>query len=289
MGEKKVVCVHINEKIKVSDKKIGKVAKKLVRTLTHNNVSAIVLSECLKEIEILVNKLHEANINILDGRLLFNYLIYDVIQYVAKRQKTPIETLEISVLTDENDDLGIENMVLLAQNAKGLNIITNNIQKFKKLEAYLYEEKGILIKLSNNKRKALLRSDIIINTGFEEEGINKYTLPDKCVVINTNSAISIKSKRFNGININNYRIKIPSEYELDKFNDNIIYEAKIVEEAFESGIGKSLGKEMLKDLQGNSKFDNIREIMKRDEIEVISLIGSYGVVDEQEYYLTKTK
>ncbi|MCL2355187.1 MAG: hypothetical protein FWC68_04905, partial [Oscillospiraceae bacterium] len=139
-------------KIKVTDEgivhvpvkdKVGKRAlKKLNKLLRQNNISVVVLSEQLAKADILKDSLNENNVDMLEGRILFNHLIHNIVQYVAKKKDKKMETIEVSVMIDISNDLSVENIVLLAKNVKNLNIVTSNIQRFKRVETYLYEEVG---------------------------------------------------------------------------------------------------------------------------------------------------
>ena len=62
---------------------------------------------------------------------------------------------------------------------------------------------------------------------FPEEILNKFCLPQKSVIINLSNEINIKTKQFNGININYYNIYMKDKYKLQGFNDVLIYEALI--------------------------------------------------------------
>ena len=61
------------------------------------------------------------------------------------------------------DDIDKHNIVFIAEHVKRLNIVTNNLNKFKKIEDYLYNELGITINISNNKKQSLLKSNLIFN------------------------------------------------------------------------------------------------------------------------------
>ena len=84
-----------------------------------------------------------------------------------------------------------------------------------------------MLNISNNKRKSLLKSQIIINIDFPEELINTYRIYDKAIILNINDKINLRSKRFNGINSNYYQIELPDIYKLQNFDDEIVYESLI--------------------------------------------------------------
>ena len=236
--------------------------KKIVnKKLIDNKISTVVLSEYLESI----NEIELNRIKILDGRTLFSYLIYDVIEYIAVKQGKKIEEFEVSILANNSNSIEINSIIMIAKQVKNLNIVTNNIQKFKKVEEYLYSELGILIKVSNNKNKAILKSNIIINTDFEEELTNKYTIPNKGIIINANKNINIKSKKFNGLNINGYKIEIPEEYKLEGFRNETIYESYVY----------------------NQNFEKIRGKIIEDNIRIAELIGNNGAIDKNEFLKVK--
>ena len=76
-------------------------------------------------------------------------------------EKQEIERVNISVLINDLTDKEFENIKLLAQKYTTINIVTNHIEKFRKLEQQL-QEKGIIATITNNKKKSLMKSQIII-------------------------------------------------------------------------------------------------------------------------------
>ncbi len=118
-----------------------------------------------------------------------------------------------------------------------------------------------MLNISNNKKKSLLKAEIIVNIDFPEELINKYRIYDKAIILNISDKISLKSKRFNGININYYKIQIPDEYKLEGFKGEIVYESLIY---------------------GKKYREIYREIIN-DNIEINKLIGNNGFIKEREF------
>lgn len=256
-GNRVFLNLPIKENIK--DKKI----KKLVNKLDNHKIKTAVLSENLYNMENLKNELYSRNINIIDGTYLFKLLTEDIINYICKKSNREIEKTEISILTNDTNDLNNEIIINLAEKAKTLNIITNHIEQFKNLEDYLYNEKGIIIKLSNNYKTALQNTNIIINMDFPEEITNKYLLPNKCIIVNIRGGIKIKSKRFSGININNYNIIMPVKYTINGFSNKLIYESMIIDKEY-----KKAKKQIL-----------------QDKIEIEELLGEKGKINNKEFFL----
>lgn len=247
--------ISIDNKIK--DKKIIK----LVQQLGKYKMKTVVLSEYLYNIEVLKNNLYSKNINILDGKYLFKLLAEEIINYVCKRTRKNIEQIEISVLVNDVSSINKNIIIDLSEKVKTLNIITNHINEFKVLEDYLYNEKGIIIKVSNNYKTALQKTNIILNMDFTEEIVNNYSIPSKCIIININSEIKIKTKKFNGININNYNIIIPKEYKIDGYNNKLIYESYLF----------------------NKDYKAARKQILKDKIQIQNLIGKKGKINNREF------
>ncbi len=150
----------------------------------------------------------------------------------------------------------------VAQNIKRVNIVTNHINKFKKMEEYLYNESGIILNISNNKYKSLLNSELIINMDFPQELINKYEIYDKAVIVNILNRVEIKTKRFNGINVTYYSIYMPKKYKMNGFDNQIVYESEIYKYAYKQA----------------------RNCIIKDKIKIRKLIGINGKITEGEFF-----
>ncbi len=242
---------------KIKEKKI----KRLVKQMQKYRIKTVVLSDNLFNIETLKNELYSININILDGKYLFKLLTEEVIKYICKKTKTDIEKMEISILTNDVNNTNNVIIIGLAEKVKMLNIITNHVSEFKTMEEYLLDEKGIVIKISNNYKTALKKTNIIINIDFVEEDINKYSLPSKCVIVNLNSEIKIKTKKFNGINIIDYNIIIPPKYKIEGYNNKFVYESNMLEKGYEVA----------------------KKQIQEDKIKIKNLIGKNGVINSKEF------
>lgn len=161
----------------IKDKVLEQLGETLKKTIVVNEYKNVVVSNELKKNTVIMNKLQ--GLDILNGRWLFNYLIYDVINYILAKENKEIEKSEISVLVNKTTDTFIQNILNIAKNAKILNIVTENIAVFKQIEEKLYDDFGIMIRVTNNKKRSLLKSDVIINLDFTEEELAKYYLPSK--------------------------------------------------------------------------------------------------------------
>mgnify|MGYP000458831618 FL=1 len=250
------IILPINEKTK--EKQIKKIAKKTIKVIGKiSNSKKIVLSKKMKKEEKYINYLNEYGIEIADGRWLFEILLTDIVNYIVEKQK--IERVNISVLINDLTDKEFENIKLLAQKYMTINIVTNHIEKFRKLEQQL-QEKGIITTITNNKKKSLMKSQIIINIDFPKELINKYRINESATIVNVKRPIKITQKRFNGVTVNDYEIEYRNDicnekFFVDKYNLKDLYEA-----------------EMYK----RDSFTNLRKKIKNDKVLINKLYLNNG-------------
>lgn len=174
-GEDANCQIYLTKKTKEKD--LQKIGQKIKNIIAANEYKTIAVADSVKSNELIYNELKQ--FNILNGRWLFNYLVYDIVNYILYRKDIEINESEISILVNETTDINVQNILRIAENVKILNIVTDNIAVFKQIEEKLYEEKGIMIRVTNNKKKSLLKSDIIINFDFDEGKLAKYYLPSK--------------------------------------------------------------------------------------------------------------
>ena len=200
--------IKLPYKENINQNKIEKLAQKTKKVLEKNSTSKkVVVSKEIQKENLYINYLNTYGLKIQDGRWLFEILITDIIEYIINKKKLETSKLKISMLINDITDFEIENIKLLAKKYKNLNIVTNHIEKIKKIEEELLEKEGIMITVTNNRKKSLVKSDIIYNVDFPEEILNKYVITDDAIIINLRGKMKIKKKRFNGIIINNYEIK----------------------------------------------------------------------------------
>lgn len=230
LKEDKIILPIDGEKIK--SQKAEKLAKKTKKILDKTNSNKVILSKKIKNMENYKNYLYTYNLNIVEGKKLFEILSNKIIEYIVQKKKMKKEEIYISILINNLTEDILENIKIIAKEYKRVNIITNHVKKFKNIEDKLFEESGILIYVTNNKKKGLSKSHIILNVDFPSELVNEYQIYEEAIFINIRGNIKINKKRFNGININDYEIEFNNDNEEnyeknDKYDQKDIYEAKI--------------------------------------------------------------
>ena len=262
-----VVEVENNEiviqpiKEKYTQKHITKLVKKINKICLKKNVQNVVLSKNLKQNKELKNIIYRNNIRIFNGRWLFSYMTYEAIEYILQQIGKKKETIEVSILTISITNHAIETIKMLVKEFKRVNIVTNDINKFKYLENKIYDNYGIMITVTNNKKKSLAKSDIVLNFDFDNDLLNQYNIYEEAIIINILGNMRINKKSFNGLLVNNYEIysmKVYDFFDLDKLNH--FYLKDLVEAK----------------LFRNDKFSNIRSNITSDHYKIKELYGNNG-------------
>ena len=253
----KIILPISNEEV-IDSKKAIILVKRIKKILDKTRCKSVILSKYLKTQENFVNVLKDSSIEIVDGKWLFAILSNKVLDYIVEKEDLKKEEINVSILVNKNDsDYIIENIKNIIKTYKNVNIVTSNVGKFKKLEKDILEQEGTMITITNNKKKSLMRSRIILNVDFITENINKYNIPDEAIVVNLCGNVEINKKRFNGININDYEISFENFEEFD-YDKSKLY--------FQKDIYESL-------LYKKQPYEFIERKINRDKVKIKKLIG----------------
>ena len=208
------------------EKTIETLAKKTANILNKTNCNKVILSKELKKEKGFVNYLYSQNLNIIDGIVLGN-------------------------------------IKLMIQRYKNITIVTRHALRLKKFQKDLYEKEGIAIAVTNNKRKAINKANVILNFDFPEEVLNKYTINENANIINFGNKVKVNKKRFNGTTINDYEIKLKNNklLEIVEYDKNII-EKNLLKDLYEAQLYKK------------QSFDILRKIIKKDKVDIRYLLGN---------------
>lgn len=208
--------VKFNKKIKI--------VNNIRKVLNKNNVKKVIISKSLKQDTDFINLLYSNGFDIVDGKVLFRLLIHDILKNICEKNDMKSEEKRISVTINEVNSFMLDLVERLSKEFKVLDVVSNNINYFRILKDKLWEDNGIIITLTNNKKKALSKSDIILNVDFSEELINKYVINDNSIWVNLEENVKIKKKRFNGKIINDYNIKLKNSSNIANFLEKKEYE-----------------------------------------------------------------
>ena len=236
---------------KISSKKAQRLAQKTKKILDKTISKKIVISEKIQKQEKYVNLLHTYSLEIVKGKWLFELLSCKILDYILERKEMKKEETAVSILMNDLTENMLSNIREIIKEYKRVNIITNHIEKFRKIEKQILEKDGIMITVGNNKKKGLSKAKIILNVDFPSELINQYNIYENAIIVNIRGNVKIAKKRFNGITINDYEIAFRNEEELDydkktKYRTCEIYEAQVNKKQPFQEIMKKIEKDQVK-------------------------------------------
>lgn len=198
-------------------------------------------------------------------------LLIPVLQYISKLQKKDVNSLDLTLLVNDNSEMNLLLIEEISKIVKSIKIVSLNIYKFRKLEEKLYNEEGIAIQFSNSYKKSLEKSNLIINFDFSEIEINEYNICNNAIIINCyKENIKIKARLFEGIIINSYDISLDKKI-IQKFKDidiyynykNIILYASIIEK--------------------DKNFITLYKNSEEEKTKIMNLIGNNGIINKKEF------
>ena len=242
----------------MSEVDIEKLAKKTKRTIEKfSNSNKLVLSKDIIQEQMYINYLNMYGLQVTDGKWLFEVLLPDVTKYIIEKKQ--IEKVHISMLINDLTDLEIENIKILSAEFKSINVVTNHLEKFRNLQEIL-EEDGIILTVTDNKKRSLMKSNIILNVDFPKELLNKYNINDDAIIVNVRGKVKINKKRFNGLNISDYEI----DFREDKKDIKVLQNRFFLKDVYEAKLYKK------------QRVSEIREKLKIDKVVIKKLILNSG-------------
>lgn len=239
-----------------------------IKKIKKYNFKNVILSNNLFNDEKLKKIFINNNINIIDGKFLYESLLYKSIEYISNIQRMNMEKYEISILIKYKNNIRVSGIIELAKKCKIINLITDNIKQFDRLGKELKKEYGIILNVTTNKEKTLLNSNIIINLDFLLDEFSQCAMPRKAIIFNIRNNLKIYSNFFEGINITDYLIYLPQKYKkivklLQDVNPILLYEAIIIE--------------------NNLIQSEIERKLKFDSVEIKCFLGNNGIIRGREF------
>lgn len=232
-----------NKKIKEVDKikEIEKIKEASEQNLEENKSKTNTFS-----IVDLVNEIEQSK-NIYCENLI------EILNNIMKDGKKETKEQSVYILLEQSSNLNNIKIKEMLNQYKIVYIITDNVNQYRKIEQFAEEEAEMLIIL-NNRKKSLSKAKYIINYDFRQENIEKFNINRTATILNVaHNKIKIY-QGFQGIVINNIRLKsekdekFPIEYEIEKNKEKINEKIKN-EEYYLIGENGEINKEEIIKLQ----------------------------------------
>lgn len=254
------VVVLIPEYKKYNIIRIKRIQKQLIKVCKISKVENCIFSEDSQFLKgCIEGSIHK-------NKKLMKSMILEILEYIFTKNCGNLELENIYIFMNEYSNFNITIIENLCRKFKTVNIITENLKKFKNLENALYDE-GILITVSNNKRKSVKNARYIINVDFENEKIEEYNLNSNSVFINLTDNPIIFNKCFLGVVINDIEITIN--------NDFIFY--------IEEFLGSINIKNLLEIMCNNNAVEMAGNILEKYNGKITALVGTRGKLLDCEF------
>ena len=203
----------------------------------------------------LIEKIEENN---LKNKEIMKKYLENIIEKLLNIKNKKMQEINIYILIKAYSGDIYKQILELNQKYKTVNIVTNDINRFRWLQKKIEDSREDEITITNNRKKSLKRAEYIINIDFDNKDINSFSINPYSVIFNLSKNKIENILGFNGIIINNVSINVNK---LDLINLNNIEKRYNINNIYEE--------EMLK----NSKVI--------EQIEY-SFIGNRGILSQKE-------
>ena len=213
------------------------------------------------------------NLNIMDGKWLFKNMMEQVVDYVADMREEPLGMQEVAILCHHLDETIAEKIKDISAKVKVCNILTQNSKQFQKLEEQIYQENGIVLNVSTNYKRAVMKSGLVVNFDVEGKDLEKCVFSKKAFLISLNQNEEIQKKDWLGRNIAFFAVDMPAKYaecqeDFAGFHGSILYESLIYKK---------------------TSPRNIKKELMEDDVRILYLLDSnYKVIKNPNLILPKT-
>lgn len=259
------VCQENENKSEKKKRKVKELLKKRINSeIKKNNIEAVVFSSEIKKI---INK-DDIVVPVLNGKILMKNSVVDILKKIADLNKQDISLMSIYILVKKYNKENLDIIYDLSNKVKNINIITENIHDFKKLEEKLLNKNGIAISVANNRKKGMRRAQIIINLDMDKDTLKKYCINRDTIIINCIDEKIELDPSFSGVIINGIVLGENIE-QLEFFKINNIYKKYNISELYES-------------LIFNKNYDKIVQRKKKDNVILTEFMGSRGIINIKE-------
>lgn len=192
----------------------------------------ICVSDNLRENKQFMRFANENSFNIMDGKWLFKIMVDQIVAFIVELKNETLESQTVSILCHSLDGTIVEKIKEICQKVKICNILTRNIKQFQKLEEEIYQANGIILNVSNNYKRAVAKSNIIINFDFLSKDLEKCIFSKNAYMINIDKNVTMDKRDFMGKNIVFFETNMPEKYAgyqqtFEDFNATILYESFI--------------------------------------------------------------
>ncbi len=207
--------------------------------------------------------------NFLNGKSLMKKLITQILDYIFSVSEKNMSLENIYLFVNNYNKTNISIIENLIPKFKTVNIITENLKYYRKLENYLFN-KGILITVSNNKKKSARNAKYILNIDFTKGSFEKYVIDMNSILINLTNTDGVFKNKYEGVVVNDFEISI---------NHDIM---DFVTETYGMINTKLYIESCL--IESEENYRTIEDFLTGYNIKITKLIGLRGILEDREFF-----
>lgn len=194
---KRIIIIYMGKtkRKKALEREINKLLTKETNVILSKQILELIRDSKYKSIQNYFNKIRNNKEN-------FNKEIINTIKLVINNKGKRIEEINIYLLIKNYNSSYNEKIIDMTEKLKSINIVTESIKEYKKLEEKL-EDNITNITVTNNKRKGISNAKYIINIDYDEESLQRYSVYRNAIIFNISNNKISNIRGFEGIIINN--------------------------------------------------------------------------------------
>ena len=121
------------------------------------------------------------------------YMPFEILEYILHLQKRDIKQEDVYFLIKKDSRMDFNFLDRFIENCKTVNIITNDITRFQKIQQDLYEQESIVLGVSNNKSKSLRKAKYVFNVNMNQKDLDKIQM-ENILILGQMSMIQIMTQ-----------------------------------------------------------------------------------------------
>lgn len=194
-------------------KKYNYIFSKVISYQIKRYIKKLNITELIFEDDLEILKSIFETYSFIDEKILMRNCVVKIFNHIFNINKQNINMENVYILVNVYNKQNIYLIDQLVEIFKTVNIITENISKYRRLEERYFSQ-GVLITVSNNKRKSLKNCRYIINIDFDKKRILRYNIKPNSIIVNLSKENLIIEKGFDGIIINSFEVDINKDKEI---------------------------------------------------------------------------
>lgn len=196
------IPLHLSELEGLGTSRLKRIETLIKDFCLENNISIIILPKTISQ----KCKFNNLPVGVFKGRSLFRALLPNILDEIYTKRGIKIRDLDIAIVQGKSHEELFFFIRLLAPMLKYLTVIAEDKEEIEKQAEGIYEESGLSVRVTKDRRSGLKDARLVLNLGELTEGMK---IDPRAVVVNYGSIQSDMGISQNLL-LNGIDIKLPS-------------------------------------------------------------------------------